>query len=339
MRATPLPPASLGCFAGVDFVRGRLFETSDVDEAREVCGRVFNPHRLRVAGPGQTLHAAMDHLPLGPMSLNRLGWGADVCVDPDRLGSYYLVSIPVRGTARFAVGDRAVDVSPRMACVISAPQRFRFAADAAFEQIVLRLERDAVDAAWAALAGRPAAAPVELEAALPVGGAAWRAIEPVLQLVAACARGEHAPAAQPHLHARLHDMLLTVLLLQQAPALRLPAAAVPAGAAAALVRRAQAWFDERLAAPVTLADAARAAGVSTRTLQAAFRAVCGAGPMQWLRERRLDAVRRVLETGGDPALRVTEVALAHGFGHLGEFAAQYRRRFGEPPSRTRARRR
>lgn len=327
----------MACFAGVDFDRGRLFSTADADEAREVCGRVFNPHRLDVVRPAQALAARMDHLPLGPMSLNRLTWGAHVRVDPDRLASYYLISIPVRGAARFHIGAQDVEVSPTRACVISAPQRFRFEADAQFDQIVLRLEKPDVDAAWTALTGRAPEHPIELEGPLPLAGSTWRAMEPTLRVIGACAAGAYAGQAEAHVHQRVHDMLLTTMLLHLAPAWaqRRPG---PVRASAALARRAQSYLLERLDAPLTLGMVARATGVATRTLQAAFQAECGIGPMQWLRQQRLEAVHGALLEASSPAATVTDIAFAFGFSHMGEFARAYRARFGESPGRTLARR-
>ena len=37
---------------------------------------------------------------------------------------------------------------------------------------------------------------------------------------------------------------------------------------------------------------------------------------------------------GSPQLKIKEVALAHGFWHMGDFAARYFRQFGEHPSST-----
>jgi AraC-like DNA-binding protein len=339
MRASPDDPEvpARGCFARIPFARGRLFDTADLDEARDICGRVFNPHQLSLVGRGQTLSARMDHLPVGPLSLNRLTWGARVRVDPDRLGNYCLISVPVRGSARFHVGGEQIDVSPRQACVISATPRFHFEADAQFDQIVLRFEHDALTRAWTALSGMEPPDGLELQAALPLAGEAWRALEPVLQMVASCTRGDYAPCALPHVQLRLQDMLLTTLLLQAAP-LRAPLPAAPVSAAAKLVRRAQAWLMSQLTEPVTLSMAALASGVASRTLQAAFQSQCGMGPMQWLREQRLDAVHRHLREATDGSARVADTALSYGFSHLGEFSRAYRRRFGETPSRTLARR-
>ncbi len=320
-------------FAAVDFARGRLFDTDDADEAREVCGRVFNPHRLQVLGPGRRLHASMDHLPVGGVSINRLTWGAPVAVDPDRLGDYYLLSLPVAGAAAFHLDGRRHDVNPRCAALVNARQRFHFEATADFDQIVVRFERRAVEAAWTALAGAPAARPIDFHVPVPVDGAAWRALAPVLALLADASGAASPHAGLPHLHARLEDLLLTTLLLQLGPTAAPPVTGPHHGQ----VRRLQQQLLERLEEPWTLAAAARAAGMAMRTLQSAFQAHCGRGPMQWLREQRLLAAHAALARGDAPT--VTEAALRFGFTHLGEFAQAYRQRFGESPRQTLARRR
>lgn len=323
-------------FAGVDFARGRLFDTTDADEAREVCGRVFNPHRLQVTGPGRRLRARMDHLPVGALSINRLTWGSAVAVDPDRLGNYYLLSLPVAGHATFHLSGRAHEVTPRCAAIVNAAQRFRFEASEAFDQIVVRFERDAVDAAWAALAGAPPAKAIDFDVPVPADSAAWRALAPVLALLADSTRPGGSGAGLPHLHARLQDLLLTTLLLHRGPPARAPAPAAAAPRRRS-VRQLQELMLAQLDEPWTLASAARTGGMAMRTLQSAFQAQCGQGPMQWLREQRLLAARGVLADAGE-RVRVTDTALRFGFNHLGEFASAYRRRFGESPRETLARR-
>lgn len=56
--------------------------------------------------------------------------------------------------------------------------------------------------------------------------------------------------------------------------------------------------------------------------------------MEHLRAVRLERARLDLSRGGDGDTSVTEVALRWGFGHLGQFAADYKRRFGELPSQS-----
>lgn len=72
-------------------------------------------------------------------------------------------------------------------------------------------------------------------------------------------------------------------------------------------------------------------GASPRKLEYCFRDVLGITPAKYLRALRLHGARRELKRGGEG---VYDVAAHWGFWHLGEFAADYRRQFGELPSQT-----
>jgi AraC-like DNA-binding protein len=331
-----MPSTAANFASGIAFDRARLFDTRDVDEARDRCARVFNPHTLRVLGRGQRLHARMDHLPLGPLSLNRLTWGASVAVDPQRLDSYYLLSIAASGEALFHHDGRPTAVSARCAGLVSAAPRFHFTTSADFDQVVVRIEKAAVERGWQALHGRPTPGAIDFACALPVGGAAWRAIEPVLALLGTTARGDFDAAALPHLAARVEDMLVTMLLLHQ-PHSQGPWFERPARSLAVHLRRAEAFMLERLDQPLTLASVAAHCGVARRTLQLAFQNERGLGPMQWLRRQRLETVRGELMRAATPA-SVSQTALRFGFTHLGEFSCAYRQAFGETPTQTLRRR-
>jgi len=83
--------------------------------------------------------------------------------------------------------------------------------------------------------------------------------------------------------------------------------------------------------PGILCEIAR---VGERTLQYAFRERFGLTPAAFLKMRRLTEVRkRLMQTGRDH-LMVGDVAASLGFWHVGQFAADYRRAFGETPSGT-----
>jgi AraC family ethanolamine operon transcriptional activator len=100
-----------------------------------------------------------------------------------------------------------------------------------------------------------------------------------------------------------------------------------------LVRRANDYMRACLGEPLSLLDLCRELGVSERTLHYAFRQVRGLSPMAYCRVLRLNAVRQELKTAADTAT-VQAIAQRWGFWHPGEFAAAYRRLFGELPSQT-----
>ena len=96
------------------------------------------------------------------------------------------------------------------------------------------------------------------------------------------------------------------------------------------VRRAVAWMREDLGRAVTLTGLADASGTTARTLHRQFRQFLGAPPMTWLRQQRLAAARHdMMNPARGP---VTDVATRSGFTHLGRFATDYRKAFGERPS-------
>ncbi len=78
--------------------------------------------------------------------------------------------------------------------------------------------------------------------------------------------------------------------------------------------------------------------MSTRSLYALFERQLGESPRQYIRRLRLERIRACLEDPGCRVRNLTELALDFGFAHLGRFAEQYRRQFGELPSETLRRR-
>lgn len=100
------------------------------------------------------------------------------------------------------------------------------------------------------------------------------------------------------------------------------------------VRAAIEYLHHHADRPITPADAARAAGISTRVLQLAVRRHEDTTPSALLRGIRLDRVRAELRDATPATTTVRAVAEQWGFGHLGRFAASYAERFGELPSVT-----
>jgi transcriptional regulator GlxA family with amidase domain len=56
-------------------------------------------------------------------------------------------------------------------------------------------------------------------------------------------------------------------------------------------------------------------------------------PSQYILKRRLIRVNKVLKQNDSGYANVTQVAMEHGFSHLGRFASAYNAHFGELPSK------
>ncbi len=84
---------------------------------------------------------------------------------------------------------------------------------------------------------------------------------------------------------------------------------------------------------ITVGYLTTASGVSARTLFDGFQRFRGTTPMALLRAVRLDQVHAELEAA-PPNENIAGIAFKWGVVHLGRFARDYRRRFGELPSDT-----
>jgi AraC-like DNA-binding protein len=99
------------------------------------------------------------------------------------------------------------------------------------------------------------------------------------------------------------------------------------------VKRAIDYIEAHLDSVVTLTDIVAASQVPGRTLFKHFKDWRGASPMRYLRIARLKKVREALQQA-EPEQDIAEVAMRWQFEHMGRFAVEYRKRFGESPSQT-----
>jgi len=86
--------------------------------------------------------------------------------------------------------------------------------------------------------------------------------------------------------------------------------------------------------PLNVQSLVEAVGTSERTLQRLFHHVYGISPKKYLLGQRMYGVHRELWRSSPSEKRIVDIANAWGFWHMGQFAADYRRLYGELPSVT-----
>jgi AraC-like DNA-binding protein len=99
---------------------------------------------------------------------------------------------------------------------------------------------------------------------------------------------------------------------------------------AALVAVARRHLLADLREPPTVARLARRLGIGVRRLSAAFRGVLGRSVSDVVREARLEAARRAIETRDAP---LKQIAWEVGYSDVTNFIHAFRNRFGAPPRR------
>ena len=101
-----------------------------------------------------------------------------------------------------------------------------------------------------------------------------------------------------------------------------------------LIQQAEMMMTENLNYPWTIQDLCEKLYVSQRTLRYAFQECLGMSPMTYLKTQRLKQVRYQLKAPDQNQTTVTDIAIQCGFWHMGQFAQDYRKMFGERPSET-----
>lgn len=133
---------------------------------------------------------------------------------------------------------------------------------------------------------------------------------------------------------RLQDLLLCPLLGALDAGEVDPGVRLSLARRHALVARAQALVLATPDQPPTVPQLCQRLHLSRRSLQVCFDDVLGLSPLQAIRALRLNGARRSLRAAAACGQGVQDVAAHWGFGHLSQFATDYRRLFGEAPSHT-----
>jgi AraC family ethanolamine operon transcriptional activator len=98
--------------------------------------------------------------------------------------------------------------------------------------------------------------------------------------------------------------------------------------------KAREYILEHQTEPVTVQKLVEETGISIRTLEYSFLERLGTTPKAVLKSLRLSGVNRELKLTITENSRVTDVANRWGFWHMGQFAKDYKKMFGELPSAT-----
>ncbi|MFT3666034.1 AraC family transcriptional regulator [Piscinibacter sp.] len=322
---------------GAPSTRHRLVASSDWDEVQHWCRQVYMPYDAAPAGPARAPDSVLDAIRIGDITLSRFRYGIPVHLTQfSAEAGTGIVLTTLRGAVRHWSGGRTYsDTGVGEAFLVDNSRApYWLDADADHLQVNLTFRHDAMAALHERWFGQPADERMWARS-FRFGGtrSSWIAL---LTYVCRCITEmpdavEHGPLGR-HLEEAIGLHLLT-LWRQQLDA---PPPTLHRLAPRHVLAAEQHIRQHARQAP-TLSELAAAAGVSVRTLSAAFREFRGCTPMQAVREARLAGARAELLVA--PAgTTVRDVAADWGWTHFGLFAAAYHGRFGEAPSSTLRRR-
>ena len=151
---------------------GRVF-TTNVDEAAEQIGRIFCPHGLDpVGGTARDFHARHNSADFDGISVNYVSYGGSVAIDPGCLDRFFLLQVPLQGSATIKTAGRDIETAPGRLASLLTPTRPTQMLWADCAQMILLIDRHMLERRAAALAEtfmQPVEFEPEVDLASPLG--------------------------------------------------------------------------------------------------------------------------------------------------------------------------
>lgn len=160
--------------------------------------------------------------------------------------------------------------------------------------------------------------------------------EPIRRLIAAVRSAmddPEGPLASPQVRAHLEADLLDAFLnaLREGWRMRVPPPGIRLGRRYQLLAKARELLNDHRASPLPVASVCAELGLSRRNLEYLFHDLLGISPAAYLKCKRMNEVRAALLRSAPTRGLVKRLALEGGFWHLGHFANDYCKLFGESP--------
>jgi len=299
----------------------------DWEGVHHAVAQAYFPHSLRPLSHGRAALSEVRVVDLGPCRVTRMTLGATVRVQSDHPGAY-AVNVALSGRLEHRIMGMEVfsDQDRATICPPDTPMQLP-SWDPSCTLLGFRVDEGFMEREYErVLARRRRPLPRQLDLRSDTGRdwLAW--LGSSLDRATSASPGLLADA---RMQRQLGELLVTGLLLTSAS----DEPADSRGTRPRIVRRAVTAIEEDPARPWTPGDLADLSGVSVRRLQQGFREYVGQTPFQYLHDVRLERAHHDL-VHADGATTVTDVAVRWGLTHTGRFAADYRRKYGQPPSTT-----
>lgn len=302
--------------------------TADLTEAYAAVERAYFHHGLSQLS-SNTGESLVRTVSLGPVTVGRIRWGADIAIDCDYTDAYEL-NIPLSGSLEWELNGQRVHSAQEQGALF-LPDRpcpiTRWSADS--DVLGVKVDRRLLDhhlsvqAASRSITGYDGPQLVDLRTPQ---GRSW------IRYVRQCGEqliDDYDVLEVGTFQQTLTDSLassLAALLLSQQVDVQHDHVAAPY-----VVTRVTDAVQADPSRNWTLTELSGVAGVGARRLQVTFRENLGTTPLEFVTTARLERVNRFLHQAA-PDATVTQIALDCGFQHLGRFSAAFQRRFGKKPS-------
>lgn len=313
-----------------------IFYTENIREAAAMIARALAPTRITVdRNDSSRFAASMYGVRLRNVSMLYLDLTVAATVEVPAGGKYFAVHMPMSGRAECHYDNHVFEANPIRALVTSLGKSLTMQLDDASPQLLLRIEQGALVDYLIRLRGRRMCGPLVFHPEFDLSTEAAMRWHAAVQLLHTEVYHSGSLVQRGQGIGGIEELLMNSLLHLQPSNYHGDFVRPSEHATLRVVRDAIEYIDAHLAEPLTMESIANNVHMSVRSVQQGFRTELGVTPVAYVRERRLERVHDELADAlPSDGVTVTGTATRWGFTHLGSFAAEYRKRWGESPSET-----
>jgi len=310
----------------------RLVASTEVSEVRDAVNTLTEDDHSLVPPSTGYVAGTVNGLKLGEVSLVFVSYGTEVTVVSPPAGRRTMLVLPIGPMAVECGAHRWLATAP---FALDGRQPTTMKPDGDHGCLVASVDSGTLESLLVATSGRDLAHPILLTtsvqplrlAAPELMTSSWLGV--VRQI------DQQPPNRDPMLESGLAGLLMASMLAGLSPYIQDVLEPRMAFGAPEYVTAATAFISRHSAEEIGMEQIARAVGISTRQLHAAFTEHVGVTPTQFLRRTRLENARSALErVRATHGVTISSIASAAGFTHLGRFSDYYSHHYGEPPSET-----
>lgn len=313
------------------------FTSSDRGEVEAYLSRHVAPHRMRLL-QGNAVAADFYSIDLGVATVVDISYGANVELEVNDFEDRHIIIATLRGGGTVDTRRDTFQMRPDTMLISLPGKKATIRLGESNRHLTVRMRQKAIEDYVAGILNASIRTPLVFEP--NVSGpdyfvSAWRdALFHVMHQYSSAPALFERGRLRRHYAAMMIDLLLTHHQHNYSDAL----ARCSNDISPWHVRRAREIIEASFGETLLISELARSVGVSLRGLQTGFRHFLGVTPAEYIRCRRLERLRRALESAPQEST-VAQLMAEHGIVNFGRFAQYYRVRYGETPSQTLRRRR
>jgi len=306
---------------------------ADADEMSEHYAKTLSPAKVEPLTRGGRILVEDRHFSLGPFSIWAGKCHSGMKVTFSQPSDVFVLYLPLSNAMEIDIGRSRLTSDPGTALIANMSQFDKLTLHENRGHIGVAFERSAMVSQLSEMLDAPVLHNIELSAALETASVAGSRLAALGHLLWDCFDVESddrgSAIAADHLFRAAMAMILEAVPHNYSERLKQPASpAMPRN-----LKRAIEYMVANISQPMSIAEIAREAGTSVRALQTAFQQFKDTTPLSFLRQMRLEGVRRTLADDTNE-LSIAQAARAWGFTHMGRFSAVYHDAFGQSPSET-----